>query len=556
MSKRLLLLLMPLFILASHATAGVVTVGQMKFNTDEATQTATWADFTAYRDVAVVVPRTVTDENGVEYTVTGMGNLTVNAKKYITSIDLSQVSPQFSFDGSTQVFSNFQKLTTVIMPDEVAEGSLVSSYMFSGSPVTSVTFPKGMSITSSVGYVFNNCTSLVSIDLSELDATSLPGNFFATANTATTATKVTLPHNLKRIERTKVQNNVYTYPFAGLTSLQTLILPDGVEYIGENALDGLQVTTLIIPASVTEMSANGILGSLDNTLTDVWLSWTTPPANCSVDAFLSSVNLQGCVFHLPSREAYNNFMADSEWKYIVYDNSYDYPEDPLTLADNGDNLSTLTNVSGQSCDVTLSGRTLYKDGAWNTLCLPFTLTATQMETSPLVGATVMELVSSSMDGGTVCLSFHHVDGITAGVPCLIKWESGSNVTNPTFRNVTIGATEPTDVATTFVTFKGTFAPTTLTGGDKTTLYLASGNHLYYPGANMTIRSFRAYFQLSEALSATDFVLQFDEQPSGISSLSSETIVNNSWYDLGGRILRQRPTAKGIYIHNGRKIVIP
>jgi len=54
----------------------------------------------------------------------------------------------------------------------------------------------------------------------------------------------------------------------------------------------------------------------------------------------------------------------------------------ITLTDTGDNSATLTSNDGKLANVTLSGRTLYKDGSWNTLCLPFDLV---LEGSPLEG---------------------------------------------------------------------------------------------------------------------------------------------------------------------------
>ena len=51
----------------------------------------------------------------------------------------------------------------------------------------------------------------------------------------------------------------------------------------------------------------------------------------------------------------------------------------LSLADNGDNRTVHASYYGKTAhSVTLSGRTLYKDGAWNTLTLPFSLTAEQV----------------------------------------------------------------------------------------------------------------------------------------------------------------------------------
>ncbi len=58
-----------------------------------------------------------------------------------------------------------------------------------------------------------------------------------------------------------------------------------------------------------------------------------------------------------------------------------------------DNTEALTKYDGRSMNVTLAGRTLYKDGSWNTLCLPFDVE--DISSSPLAGATVKELNDAS-----------------------------------------------------------------------------------------------------------------------------------------------------------------
>ena len=62
----------------------------------------------------------------------------------------------------------------------------------------------------------------------------------------------------------------------------------------------------------------------------------------------------------------------------LYDGTHD-PTNATTIAANDDYIA----------NVTLSGRTLYKDGDWNTLCLPFDID--DFSGTPLEDATVMEL---------------------------------------------------------------------------------------------------------------------------------------------------------------------
>ncbi len=57
----------------------------------------------------------------------------------------------------------------------------------------------------------------------------------------------------------------------------------------------------------------------------------------------------------------------------------------IQLTDNGDNSAIIAAKVGKVRNVTLAGRTLYKDGSWNTLCLPFDVTiAGTPPASPLV----------------------------------------------------------------------------------------------------------------------------------------------------------------------------
>ena len=45
----------------------------------------------------------------------------------------------------------------------------------------------------------------------------------------------------------------------------------------------------------------------------------------------------------------------------------------------------------KKADATIEGRTIFAGGKWNTLCLPFDLTAEQLTNSPLAGFEVKEL---------------------------------------------------------------------------------------------------------------------------------------------------------------------
>lgn len=244
-------------------------------------------------------------------------------------------------------------------------------------------------------------------------------------------------------------------------------------------------------------------------------------------------------------------------------------DDPvvLPLADAASNATTLSGDNLRSPkNVLLNGRTLYADADWNTLCLPFSIPQGETGYFPIAGATVKALTSSSVSGSTLTLNFTDATSIEAGKPYLVRWSVAisGNLSNPVFTDVEVSATT-TAVTTDCIHFVGSFSPVAFTT-DRTKLYLGSNNTLYYPNANMTINSFRAWFQLAEDLEMGDplqsrrFVLNFvdgqsaEAEVTGITSRTAAPQVEG-WYDLSGRRLATKPIRRGLYIHCGRKVII-
>ena len=234
------------------------------------------------------------------------------------------------------------------------------------------------------------------------------------------------------------------------------------------------------------------------------------------------------------------------------------PIPTITLANNSDNASVIEANNGKLVNVTLAGRTLYKDGSWNTLCLPFSLTEAQV-TNQLDPESLMTLQSSSFSKGTLTLNFVSATSIEAGKPYIIKWTGDSPLESPTFTGVTI-ANATAHVETYNVDFIGIYSPLNITAADNTKLYLSNDNTLYYPNAAMTIGAFRAYFQLKGVTAAdlpqSAIILNFDaEGTTGLNSLTPALSQGEGVYTLDGRKLNAMPTQKGVYIVNGKKVVI-
>ena len=267
--------------------------------------------------------------------------------------------------------------------------------------------------------------------------------------------------------------------------------------------------------------------------------------------------------------------------YLTYgDNSY------VTyglLLNDADNKNLIETYKGGANDLTIYGRTLYKDGSWNTLCLPFSLSQEQLQADdcPLKGVSIKTLNACSFneETGTLTLNFRDDNSIQANTPYIIKWnkptdeDESATVVNPTFKGVSIedpimsGILPYVDAGD--VQFIGRFAPKELKANDRTILYMGSNNKLYYPTADMKIGAFRCYFKLvfhtvdDLKAGSKSIVLDFgDGESTGIVEMGDGKLAedNGTWYDLSGRKMANNKSVnghfpKGIYINNGKKVII-
>jgi hypothetical protein len=253
--------------------------------------------------------------------------------------------------------------------------------------------------------------------------------------------------------------------------------------------------------------------------------------------------------------------------------SFTSPAVDLVLSDTGANAEAIEQNNNRRANVTLQGRTLWKDGDWNTLCLPFDVT---IAGSVLEGADVRALDTNptgydhatGLDGNTLYLNFTAVGAVTeikAGTPYIIKWGTpnnhpDTNLIDPVFQGVTVSNTTPTEVTFTGGAFKGSYNYLKWAAGTEypSILLLGTGSALFWPDGSddSTLGAFRAYFELTDGQQAREFVLNFgDEQTTRIVDNKRETITNNQWYTLDGRKLDAKPTKKGVYINNGKKVVV-
>ncbi len=249
----------------------------------------------------------------------------------------------------------------------------------------------------------------------------------------------------------------------------------------------------------------------------------------------------------------------SDWSKIVRFTTLASAELAISLADDGkSNTAVIEENDGKECTVTLEGRTLYKDDSWNTICLPFDLAS--VDNTPLAGADIRALGTSTVSGHHVSLSFDKVEAIEAGYPYIVKWESGENVVNPVFKDVTIDKTlNSVTSGDGNVNFIGYYDAFTVKPDDNPLVYyLTSDNKLRYTSKERTLNACRAYFTFTATdASNSNFTFSFDfgDGTDGITGIVNSSNTDNEWYTLDGRKISGKPVQKGIYVTNGQKVVI-
>ena len=354
----------------------------------------------------------------------------------------------------------------------------------------------------------------------------------------------------------------------GLTYLNTAAATDMSQlFMNCRSLTALDLTAFN-PSSVTDMSEM-FAGCADLKTIFVNEKWDASHVVSSTDMFRECTSLTGGNF-----TGWDGIHTDKEYARI---DSYDTPGylttwPTLTLTDNSDNNDAISDAadSGDSYKVVLYGRTLYKDESWNTICLPFSLAS--FTGTPLEGAVVKTLISTDFSNGTLTMNFSDDQtSITAGKPYIVKWakpngytvDGGYDISEPVFTGVTI-SNAPSNVETDYADFVGTYSPVGIYTAEKTNLYLGADNTLYYPTAeNFTVNACRAYFKLKQGITAGKMpahaiVLNFgDGETTGIGSIDNGElrIDNDDWYSLDGRRLNAKPTQRGVYIHNGKKVLV-
>lgn len=253
----------------------------------------------------------------------------------------------------------------------------------------------------------------------------------------------------------------------------------------------------------------------------------------------------------------------------VGDDTYEYQliDNLLLDEESTDVVSMLDTYNGKTTGVMLK-RSMKKD-IWNTVCLPFDLTASEIATTFGEGTKVEELArveNNTSDGATIV--FATATDMKAGKTYLVKPSKSGSLYSFSDKLITNQlASEPED-ATYNTYFKGTYAPMLLEGTPAQTIdgysynYFIQSNKIYYlpEGQAVALKGFRGWILIaSNSLFGSDSDASMARLKHADGSITyvrameyGKTVNDSRINDLQG--IEHSAMQKGVNIVGGKKII--
>ncbi len=118
---------------------------------------------------------------------------------------------------------------------------------------------------------------------------------------------------------------------------------------------------------------------------------------------------------------------------------------------------------------------------------------------------------------------------------------------------------PTDATTNQAVaseFKGTLTGGTIAASTTSqNNYAFNGKQFVWVKEALPVAANKCWLEISNSANAAPAMTIVFGEVTGIGVIDKGQLTNDIWYDLNGRKLQGRPTKKGVYINNGRKVVI-
>lgn len=270
--------------------------------------------------------------------------------------------------------------------------------------------------------------------------------------------------------------------------------------------------------------------------------------------------------------ASNKFIFDNDYNKYVY--IYKSITPSLTLGTSKSLSETVKDkdITGKVPSIKID-RPFVADGGWYSICLPFSLTADDIN-KQFKGAEFQEFNGVEQQDKTINLKFKKVTTTEAGKPYLIKPIKDITAADLTFINKLIEQTTPVDVnhkldsdANKTFTFKGVFSPFTANSeelADKNIKFLSGekGLDLVSPNGSGTMKCYRAYFVFpgKKGIVETEAKITNHDEATAVQPVKrQEAETEHVVFSISGQKVAKVKNAsqlpKGVYIINKKRIMV-
>ena len=207
---------------------------------------------------------------------------------------------------------------------------------------------------------------------------------------------------------------------------------------------------------------------------------------------------------------------------------------------------------------------------WYPIVLPFATSV--KEVSETFGYAIVNILKKDNTDKTKIAFKLHMGEIPANEPFVVKVYEDVNMNEVTFGDITEPTTAKTIVKSAApevadasgVKFIGSYSAKTdgFKANEAFFSVSASKNDYYWGSATNTtyMAPLAAYFQIPEGAAAR--IIEFEEADGTTTAINFATFSNDvekmnaeGWYTIGGQKLNGAPTQKGIFINNGKKVII-
>ena len=574
MKKQLLLFV--IMLLPMIANADPVEIDGIFYNLIAKSKTAEVTSNPSNYSGDVIIPAKITYE-AIDYDVTSIGYSAFFSCSSLISVSM----PNSITNISSNAFRNCTSLIAVSIPEHVTS---IDSYAFYGcSNLTTIVLPSR--ITSISSCLFQGCTNLTSIIIPE-GVTEIGMNSF---RSCTNLASIILPSSLSIIGISSFKEcdnlvsitvpnkvtSIFDFAFQGCSKLSIVTLGTKVKTLQSKCFANCGELTDVycLAESVPTTTYSDIFENSATNLATLHVPSASVAAYSAADVwkdFQSIVANDGTFHQLTLNVGKNGTVTYSGQQVTKQTKSYDVLEGTnvqLTIAANaGHEISTLT-VNGVDATGDLvagvltinnvtANTTVAATFAPTTASLAVTLTA-NMGTLCAVDdldftnvAGLSAYIGSGFNSTTGVLTMTRVYDVPAGTGLVLVGTAGEYIipyaeSSSVYANLLKGVTDNTVIWQTDLGY--------------TNYVLANGGSGvgFYKVDNFgQLAAGKAYLSIpsssSQAVNAPVFIPDFMDGTTGIKNIKKQN--DGSWFDLQGRRISV-PTKAGIYMNNGRKVVV-